>query len=121
MPRACDCSAPVFPDRATIQQKSEAAGNPIEDFSGTPFKSGMPCNITTVTGEETYRGRQLEAHISHVVEMRWFDGVLPTMRLSVTGGIYKDRVLNIRYVKPVRKPGKMPMQWLYCEELAATS
>lgn len=117
MPKTC-CNNVVLHDRADIQQDSRTGDNPQPVYTGTPFKTGVPCNIITTSGDETFRGRQLEATVSHVVEMRWFPGITPTMRLSVTGGIYKDRILNIKAVKPVRKDSAPPMQWLYCEELA---
>jgi len=117
MPKTC-CSTALsyFPDRATIQQDSSLDGSPVEDFSGTALKSSIPGRLVDVSGDETYRGRQLEAHVSHVFECRYFSGVLPTMRLLMVGGIHGGKYLNIAYVKVVREQGKIPMQWLYCRE-----
>lgn len=119
MPSQKCCQPTYFPDRADIQQDSKAAGAALPDYTGPEFKLGIPGSLVTVSGDETYRGRQLEAHLTHVYECRWFNGVTATMRLKMTTGIYKDRILNIRAVKPVRKQGTPPMQWLYCEEEAA--
>ena len=107
----------IFRDRVRIEQDSSADGSPIENFSGTPFKTSVSANIVDVNGDETYRGRQIEARMSHVVEMRYFAGVTTKMRLSVIGGVYKDRTFNIDAVKIVRKDGRVPMQWLYCSEI----
>jgi len=116
MPKCCEPMTPMR-DRGTIQQDSRARHDPQPDYTGTPFATNIPGNITTVSGDETFRGRQLDARVSHVIEIRYRSGVSPTMRWLGTGGIYKDRTLHIWYVKPVRKVGKPPMLWLYCEEL----
>ncbi len=119
MPKCCDST--WYPDRVDIEQDTSREDLPREDFSGTPFKSGVPGRIIDTSGDETFRGRTIEPTISQVYECRYFPGVLPTMRLKVTAGIYKDRVLNVKFVKIIRKQGSLPKQWLYCEEKAATS
>ena len=118
MPKAACCKPVFFPDRAEIQQDSSTADNPSQTWTGKAFKESLPCKVTDTSGDETFRGRQIEAHISHVVECRYFSGVTPSMRLYLTGGIYNGRTLNIEYVKIVREAGKIPLQWLYCKELA---
>lgn len=118
MPKCC--IAPVYSDRATIQRNSALAGDPAEDFTGSALATRIPCNVRTISGDETYRGRQLEAHVTHVVDMRYRSGIQPTMRLRIDTGIYKDRVLNITNIRPVRKPGEIPTLELYCRELADT-
>lgn len=117
MPSKC-CNTVWFPDRADIQQDSSADGESDEDFSGEPFKKGVPGKVIDTGGDETFRGRQIEAHISHVYECRYFPGIKPTMRLKMTAGIYKDQILNIEFVKVIRDQGKMPKQWLYCKQEA---
>lgn len=114
MPNTC-CANPIFNDRVNIQTDTSVPSSQTESFAtSTP---GIPCNVVTVSGDETYRGRQLEAHLTHVVEMRFRSGITPMMRLVVAGGIYNGAVLNIQSVRPVRKPGKMPLLELYCREL----
>lgn len=117
MPNKC-CVQTFYPDRVNIEQDSSSAGSQTTDYSGPEFKKGIPGRIITTSGDETFRGRQLEAHVSHVFECRWFNGVNPRMRLKVIGGIYKDRILNIVSVHPVQQPGKIPTQMIYCRELA---
>lgn len=116
MPKQC-CEQLWFPDRADIQQDSSADGED-EDFSGEPFKKNVPGKLIDTAGDETFRGRQIEAHITSVYECRYFPGVVPTMRLKMTAGIFKGRIVNIQYVKVIREPGKLPKQWLYCKEKA---
>lgn len=118
MPKCCKTN--WFPDRADIQQDSSTDDNPSEEFTGTEFKKNVPGRVIDTGGDETYRGRQIEASITHVYECRYFSGVLPTMRLVMVGGIYKDRVFDIKFVKVIREQGKIPQQWLYCSELAET-
>lgn len=115
MPKTC-CVSTYFPDKADIQLDSSADGNPKEDFTGAPFKRAIPGRLISTSGDETYRGRQLEAHISYVYECRYVAGVLPNMRLKMVGGIFADLLLNIAYVKVVREQGKIPRLWLYCRE-----
>ena len=116
MPKTACCTTLYFPDRATIQQDSSTDSNPLEDFSGTAYKTLIPGRLVSVQGDETYRGRQIEPHIGYVFECRYIAGVLPTMRLLMVGGIHGGRLLNIEYVKVVREAGKIPLQFLYCRE-----
>lgn len=109
-----------FRDMVNVQQDSSAAGNPVEDFSGTALYESVPCDIRVISGDETYRGRQLEAHISAVVEMQYLENITPKMRLSVTGGIMNGRTLNIVEVRPVDLDrGRAPKLELYCRELTS--
>jgi len=111
----CVCIAPVFLDRVNVQSDSSNAGD--NDPSYTTTIEGMPCTIRTVNGDETYKGRQLSAHLTHVLETPYRTGLTPTMRLSVAGGIYNAQILNIESVRPVRKPNGLPFLELYCKEL----
>lgn len=116
MPKTACCKQVFFPDRANIQQDSSADGNPKEDFSGENFKTRIPGRLISTSGDETFRGRQLEAHVAYVFECRYVAGVLPNMRLVMAGGLFDGLILNIAYVKVVREPGQIPMLWLYCRE-----
>lgn len=111
----CVCLNPTFPDRVNIQADGATDDNPAQAFATSV--ASVPCKVVTVSGDETYRGRQLEGHLTHVVEMRFRSGLLPDMRLVVAGGIYNGSTLNIQSVRPVRKPGSMPLLELYCREL----
>lgn len=104
-------------DIVDIQQDTSADGASAEDFSGDPLFADVPCKITLIGGDESYRGRQLEAHVSAVVEMHDLPGIKPTMRLDVTGGFCDGRVFNIQSVRPKDYDGRVPMLELYCREL----
>ena len=106
----------IFRDRATIEQDSSAGDTAVPDYSGTPFLVDYPCRITTIGGDETYRGRMLEAHLTHVVEGHYYEGITPSMRLNVTGGRHTGNYLNIVYTKLVEQPGLPPMWELQCRE-----
>lgn len=86
-----------------------------DDGSETPtyalFMRAVPCNIVQVTGGETYRGRQIEATATHVVEMRKIDGLLPTMRLTES---LDSRNLFIERITP--RNGRDHMLDIQCRE-----
>ena len=63
----------------TVQVENSDDGD--DDPTYTTFMAAVPCNIVPVGGSEVYRGRQLEATVTHLVYMRRLDGMLPTMRL----------------------------------------
>lgn len=117
MPKTC-CKTKWYPDRANIEQDTSPDGSPVEDFSGTPFKAGIPGRVIDTGGDETFRGREIEPTISSVFECRYFPGVRPTMRLKIVTGVHKNRILNIKYVKIIQEQGSIPEQWFYCEEIA---
>ena len=106
----------AYRDTVTIQQDSSAGGTAEPDYSGAALIDGVPCKITTIGGDTTYRGRMLEARTSHVVEMQYYAGITPTMRLYVTGGIHVGSYLNITSVRVVDRSGKARKLELYCDE-----
>jgi head-tail adaptor len=108
-----------YRDLVDIQQDSSAAGSPDPDYSGIPFMRSVPCSIMTKSGDETFRGRQLEAHLSHVIEMRMYPGVKAMMRL-IDRGRLPGRVYNVVHVREIDTDdnGRRNMLQLYCEELA---
>lgn len=109
-----------FRDVVDIQQDGSAEGSPTPSYSGAPLYESVPCKIKPISGDESYRGRQLEAHLSAVVEMQYLEGVLPTMRLYVRAGIMAGRTLNIVHVRPLDLDrGRAPKLELYCRELVA--
>jgi hypothetical protein len=112
-----DAFSPWFPDRCDIQQDSSTPDNPAPDFSGTPFKGNVPVRFIPTSGDETFRGRQLEAGVVGVAEMRYVRGVVPTMRLKLLTGVYKDRLLNITYAVPVQQQNAPPLLMLKLGEL----
>lgn len=105
-----------YRDTVTIQQDSSAGGTGEPDYSGAALMAGVPCKITSIGGDSTYRGRMLEGRQTHVVEMQYVAGVTDTMRLSVTGGIFVGRYLNISEVRIIEKNGRARKLELYCGE-----
>lgn len=78
------------------------------------FLKNVPCSIAVVSGDESFRGRQLEAHLSHVVELHRIEGVKADMRLKVIGGPHKGSYLNIVYVRDMTAEGVPQRMQLYC-------
>ena len=113
MPK-CAYANPTYRDRAKLMADTSTDDNPAELF--TVSVPGMACNIMTMGGGETYRGQQLEATITHIVETPYRSGIKADMRLEVVGGIYDGRVFNISLVQPYRKPNVMPYIALHCKE-----
>ncbi len=110
--------AGIFRDRCNIQSDNSADGNPIPDYTTYAAKyESVPCDVTTISGSETFRGRQLEAGLSHVVELQYLPDVLPSMRVSVTGGTLRGRTLNIAAVVPLDFNGRKRKLQLLCREI----
>ena len=98
-----------------------AAGEAVPDYSGDPFYQAIPCSIVTVSGDETYRGRQLEAHITHVIETRYLPDIVATTRLIARGRL-SGRVFNVDSVREIDQTKGRPQALLIkCVELAPTA
>lgn len=76
-----------------VQQDTSDDGDGDPEF--TSYARDVPCNIVPVSGSETYRGRQLEATISHLIYMRRVDGLLPTMRLVEQGTSRQFNIIRV--------------------------
>jgi len=110
--------AGIFRDRCDIQADNSADGNPVPDYTTyAALYDSVPCDVTTISGSETFRGRQLEAGLSHVVELQYLPDILPTMRLSITGGTLSGRTLNIAAVVPLDYDGRKRKLQLLCREV----
>jgi len=106
-------------DQVTIQKDSSLDGTLTADYS-TSLVERLPCHVEYVKGQETFRGRQLEAIVDYVIETRYRDDVTTRMRVSVTSGMYRGQTLNIAAAKPVQfARGRPPMMWLLCKEVPA--
>lgn len=114
MPK-CECVNPVYQFRGTLKTDTSTDDDPAESFTSTV--AGMPLNVTPTSGQESYRGRTLEARVDYVIETPYRSGVEPKQRIEMTSGIYSGRLLNISQVHPIQKPGQMPTLELYCTEL----
>lgn len=69
-----------YRDRVHVYNETSADGSDDPAFASTLWRD-LPCSITAVSGGETYRGRQLEATVTHVIEMRYYAGIMPNMRI----------------------------------------
>lgn len=107
--------AGLLRERANIERDVGDDGDQQPTYE-TWFRD-VPCSIATVSGDETYRGRQLEANLTHVVELQRLPGIAATMRLNVTGGTFEGRKLNIVYVRDMTGEGTPMRMQLYCREL----
>jgi head-tail adaptor len=68
-----------YRDRIHIYSETSADGSDDPAFASTLWRH-LPCSINAVSGGENYRGRQIEATVTHVIEMRYYEGILPNMR-----------------------------------------
>lgn len=109
------CFAPQV--NATVDVMADATPEGQDPTYTTVFQSRVPLQIMTTAGDETYRGRQLEGHVTHVLDAPYFVGLTPKMQILVRSGLYKDRTLNVEHVRPYHKPGQVPRQEIYCREL----
>ena len=108
-----------YRDTIDIYQRSEADGEPIPTFTGSPLYRSVPCTINTTKGAEFFRGRQLEANTTHVVDARYLPSITTSMR-AVARGRLEGRRLNFRAIIPVdQKSGRPQVMWIDCEEQTA--
>ena len=107
-----------YRDMVNIQKDASAEGQLDPSYTATLYAK-VPCKVVIVSGDETYRGRQLEPHLSHVVELFYMNGIKPDMRLKVIGGTTVGSTLNIAYVKVLDHDGRKKKLELYCRELVA--
>ena len=103
-----------------ILQDSSNDGDETPVFTSTAFATDIPAQIESVSGTETFRGRQLEAGVNYVVTIRYLAAIKPTMRVSVTAGTFTGLTFDIRYVKhqPYQR-GRLPETWLMCGDVPA--
>ena len=108
--------AGTYRDLADIKTDASSEGASEAVYSGT-LMANVPCKIEATSGNETYRGRQLEAHVDYVVEMHNIPGLKPDMRLNIVGGQYAGSVLNVTHVLPSVFRGRALTLDVYCKEL----
>jgi len=83
-----------------IQQRNDSPSEPEPSYDGPPFIPNWRCAIQEVTGGEVWRGRQVTATATHVLEGWFVDGVTPTMRVEFIPSIGgRSRYFNIVNVK----------------------
>lgn len=66
-----------------IKQDTSDDGDQTPVYS--EFMSSLPANVVEVRGMEKFRGRQIEANVTHLIETRWYAGITPAMRVEWNG------------------------------------
>lgn len=80
---------------ATIQSNAptrSSSGEAVEAWSA--FVASWWCEITQVSGGESFRGRQVHANADSVASGRYVAGVTPQMRLTHGGRTYQILSVN---------------------------
>lgn len=106
----------AYRDRITIQADTSSTSEEVPEYGSTDLATGIPCKIQTIGGDSSYRGRMLEAGVSHVVEMHWITGVTPTMRLLVTAGVHNGAALNIVSSRVIENRGRARKLEIYASQ-----
>lgn len=81
--------------RCTIQQVTETlddAGQPVVTW--TDFLTNEPCQFIPTGGNESMRGRQLEAGTKAIFRVRYRVGYVPEMRIQYDGTNYGITYIN---------------------------
>lgn len=105
-------------ERVTIY--SDTATDDTADPTYTSYAADVPCDITSVSGSEQFKGRQLQPDIAYVVEVDYDSKLQADMKASISTGVYSGAVLYVSYVKHVpMRDGRPPCTWLYCKEVDA--
>ena len=107
-----------YRDLVRVRPDSRTVDNPQPIYTGTPTYAKVPCDITAVYGMEVYRGRQLKAETTHVVEMQQMPNIAIDSRLEVIGGHAEGKTLHIMASRPRDYDGRAPKLELDCRELA---
>ena len=87
--------------RVTIKSNTANANDPDPDY--TNLHVGIPAGITETSGGETYRGRQLEAHVKAVIETRYLDDVDEDCQVVGTSYPYVGKTWGVTAAKIVRR------------------
>ena len=86
--------------RHLIQIQTRASGqNASGDLSETwTTWNTVHARVVSAAGSEPFRGQQFAPEITHVVTIRWLDGVDPTMRIVTDDGHYLD-IQSVNYAE----------------------
>jgi SPP1 family predicted phage head-tail adaptor len=99
-------------DRVTIQQATEtisAIGQPVRTWAA--LYTNYPAKWMPVAGQETVRGRSVEAGVSTVFTIRYQTGITPEMRVVHSSGTY-----GIVHAKQIE--GRQRYIELHCKKVA---
>ena len=104
-------------DLVTIKPNSATANDPDPDYTGSATVEELLAEVSPVHGQEKFRGKQIQADIEWIVEVRYREDLNATDRVDVVGGPYNGRILNIESLVPVRREAEPMMLELHCKEL----
>lgn len=90
----------------------DAAGQPNGAWSN--LLSDVPANVHTIRGAEGFRGRQVDARSTHVIETRWNNSVTIEHRVSYNPEGQGPQTLNIIAINDV--DGRQRYMVLDCME-----
>ena len=79
----------TYRHRVKILRDDSADGDP--DPSYVQYMTGIPCNIVQITGGEIYRGKQIQAETTTVIEFRNLQGLSTEM-------IFENLISNQQYL-----------------------
>lgn len=97
-------------NQITIQQATITTGaSGVSEKAWTTFASAF-ADIRTPTGKEYFAQDKFNAQVSHVVTIRWIDGITAGMRV-----LWGAKTLNIEYVSEDRKNCRA--LYLHCKEV----
>lgn len=108
----------AYRDRVRIEYRTDAASAESPTWATLARGSAVPCSIEAAAGGESMRGRQVEAHITAIVEMRKRTDLTPAMRLVVLTGPNKNKIFNLASVVILdrRGTGNPPRTVCHCIE-----
>lgn len=92
-------------------QTDEAPEADVPAFTGT-LVSSLPCRVSEVSGDKAFRGQQVEAHVTHIVEHRFVSGLSNRLHRYLWG----SRILNIE--KVLNPDGRQHQHVVHCSEIA---
>ena len=107
----------AFRDVVNLRGDSSTKDKANPGYGGEPFAIGISADIEAVGGGEVIRGRQIEANIKYIVQLRHRTDVTHKTRVEVTGGQYAGSILNVARITPRRERGRPPLIELDCTEL----
>jgi SPP1 family predicted phage head-tail adaptor len=88
--------------KITVQEKTDTisdSGQAVSTFS--TFRD-IYADIRTPSGREFFGQDKFNATVSHVVTIRWLEGIKPEMRI-----LWGTRILNIIYINEDRQHARM--------------
>lgn len=100
---------------------SDASDEDSADPVYACYAADICCDITSVSGDETFKGRTLEPGVSYVIEMDYDGTIKPDWKFIPSTGVYANCAMFVTFVKHIPyRDGKPPRTWLYCREVVPT-